>query len=109
MSRTTLWRAALLQSAAVSLLSIVLALALPHSFFVAWGWIVGPAAWALCASTCARVLHLAAARVLLGAALAGVPSLLAVLVGVHWLGAAMAIGLFAWWCAHLRPQPRTVA
>jgi hypothetical protein len=40
----TLWRAALLQLAAVALLSIALAIALPHSFFEDWGWIAGPAA-----------------------------------------------------------------
>jgi hypothetical protein len=26
---------------------------------------------------------------------------IAVLVGVHWLGAVLAIGLFAMWCARL--------
>src|SRR3954465_11534210 len=50
----TLWRAALLQLAAVALLSIALALALPHSFFEDWGWIAGPAAWMLCAAFTAR-------------------------------------------------------
>jgi hypothetical protein len=38
---------------------------------------------------------------LVGAALAGLPSVLAVVVGVHWLGAVLAIGLFALWCARL--------
>ena len=38
---------------------------------------------------------------LLGAALAGIPSLFAVLIGLHWLGAVVAIGLFALWCARL--------
>ena len=39
-----LWRAALLQLAAVAVLSVALAIALPHDFFVDWGWIAGPAA-----------------------------------------------------------------
>ena len=43
----TLWRAALLQLAAVALLSIALGLALPHSFFEDWGWLAGPGAWML--------------------------------------------------------------
>lgn len=100
----TLWRAALLQLAAVALLSIALALALPHSFFEDWGWITGPAAWMLCAAFTARVLRLPLASTLLGAALAGLPSVLAVVLGVHWLGAVVAVALFALWCARLRGQ-----
>lgn len=101
----TLWRAALLQLVAVALLSIVLALALPHSFFEDWGWIAGPASWMLCAAVTARVLALPLGAALLGAALAGLPSLVAVLVGLHWAGAVLAVGLFAMWCARLRAQP----
>lgn len=100
----TLWRAALLQLAAVALLSIALGLALPHSFFEDWGWIAGPASWMVCAAFTARVLGLPLGPTLLGAVLAGLPSLLAVLVGLHWAGALLAIGLFAVWCARLRDQ-----
>jgi hypothetical protein len=98
----TLWRAALLQLAAVAVLSIALALALPHNFFVDWGWIAGPAAWMLCAAFTARVLHLPLVPALTGAVLAGLPSLLAVVLGIHWIGAALAVALFALWCARLR-------
>lgn len=100
----TLWRAALLQLAAVALLSIALGLALPHDFFEDWGWLAGPASWMLCAAFTARVLGLPIGPALLGAVLAGLPSLLAVLVGLHWAGAALAVGLFALWCARLRSQ-----
>jgi len=100
----TLWRAALLQLVAVAVLSIALGLALPHSFFEDWGWIAGPGSWMLCAAFTARVLALPLGRALLGAALAGLPSLLAVLVGLHWAGAALAVGLFGLWCARLRAQ-----
>jgi hypothetical protein len=100
----TLWRAALLQLAAVALLSIALGLALPHSFFEDWGWIAGPAAWMLCAALTARVLRLPPGPTLVGAALAGLPSVLAVLVGAHWAGAVAAVALFALWCARLRAQ-----
>ena len=100
----TLWRAALLQLAAVALLSIALGLALPHSFFEDWGWIAGPASWMVCAAFTARVLGLRLGPTLLGAVLAGLPSLPAVLVGLHWAGALLAIGLFAVWCARLRDQ-----
>jgi hypothetical protein len=96
-----LWRAALLQLAAVAVLFIALAAALPHDFFVDWGWIVGPAAWMLCAALTARVLGLPLVPTLTGAVLAGLPSLVAVLFALHWAGMVLAIGLFALWCARL--------
>jgi hypothetical protein len=102
----TLWRAALLQLVAVAVLSIALGLALPHDFFVDWGWIAGPGSWMLCAAFTARVLSLPLVPTLIGAALAGLPSLVAVLVDLHWAGAVLAVGLFALWCARL---PRTQA
>lgn len=101
----TLWRAALLQLAAVALLSIALGLALPHSFFEDWGWLTGPAAWMLCAASTAQILRLPLGPALLGAVLAGLPSLLAVLVGLHWAGAVLAVGVFAVWCARLPRAP----
>jgi hypothetical protein len=101
MSASVFWRAALIQAAGVAILSVALAIAFPHSFFEDWGWLAGPGAWAICALVTARALGLPAGMALLGAALAGIPSLLAVLIGVHWLGAAIAIGLFALWCARL--------
>jgi hypothetical protein len=97
----TFWRAALLQLAAVAVLSIALAIALPKSFFEDWGWLTGPGAWMLCAAFTARVLRLPLGPALLGAALAGLPSLLAVAAGVHWAGAVLAVALFALWCARL--------
>lgn len=100
----TLWRAALVQLLAVALLSIALGVALPHDFFVNWGWIAGPAAWMLCAALTARVLRLPLVQALIGAALAGLPSILAVVFGVHWAGAALAVALFALWCARLRVE-----
>ena len=85
--RSVLWRAALVQALAVAVLSIALAIALPHSFFEDWGWLAGPAAWIVCALVTARVV--------------GLPSILAVVLGVHWLGAVLAIAVFALWCARL--------
>lgn len=105
----TLWRSALLQLAAVAVLSIALALALPHDFFVNWGWIAGPVAWMLCAAFTARFLRLPLVPALTGAVLAGLPSLLAVVLGIHWIGAALAVALFALWCARLRGEDRAAA
>jgi len=103
-----LWRAALLQLVAVAVLSLALGLALPHSFFEDYGWIAGPASWLLCATFTARVLRLPLGPTLLGAVLAGLPSLLAVVAGLHWLGAVVAVGLFAIWCARL-PRAEALA
>ncbi len=105
----TLWRAALVQLAAVAVLSIALAIALPHSFFEDWGWLAGPLSWLLCAAFTARVLTLPPGPTLVGAVLAGLPSLLAVAVGVHWAGAALAVCLFALWCARLPRGGRALA
>lgn len=97
----TLWRAALVQLVAVAVLSLALGLALPHDFFEDWGWFAGPASWMLCAAFTARMLGLPLVPTLIGAVLAGLPSLLAVLLDLHWAGAVLAVGLFALWCARL--------
>lgn len=108
MDVSTLWRAALVQFVAVGVLFTVLAIALPKDFFVDWGWLVGPAAWMLCAALTARVLALPLVPTLTGAVLAGLPSLLAVVFGVHELGMILALALFALWCARL-PRGQALA
>ena len=97
-------RAAMIQLAGVAVISIVLAILLPHSFFEDWGWLSGPGAWAVCSLITASALRLPPATTLLGALLAGLPSLLAVVAGLHWLGALIAIVLFALWCGRLEPR-----
>ena len=109
MNGSVAWRAALVQGLAVAASSVVLALALPRSFFEDWGWLAGPGAWILCALVTASVVALPRTRVLVGAVLAGLPSLLAVVIGVHWLGAVVAIVLFALWCARLAREPELTA
>jgi hypothetical protein len=104
MDTATLWRAALLQLAAVAVLSIILALALPHDFFVDWGWAAGPLAWLACAALTARVLGLPLNPTLFGAVLAGIPSAIAVVLNAHWAGAVVAVGVFALWCGWLRAR-----
>ena len=93
------WRVALVQFVAVAVLSLLLALVFSHGFFESWGWLVGPAAWLACARATARVVGLDVPPTLLQAVLAGLVSVLAVLIGQHWLGALVAIGLFAYLCA----------
>lgn len=101
MDGSVLWRAAAIQAASVAALAVALALALPHSFFEDWGWIAGPAAWIACAALTARLLSLPRWPALAGAAAAGVLSLIGVLLGVHWLAVAIAVGCFAAWCGRL--------
>ena len=90
-------RVAALQLAAVAILSVALAIE-------DWGWIAGPGAWMLCAALTAGAMRLPLPHTLLGAALAGLPSILAVLIGVHWLGAVIAVGLFAVWCGRFEDE-----
>jgi hypothetical protein len=105
MDRSILWRAAVAQVVAVAAVSLALALTLPHSFFDHWGWVTGPTAWLGCAALVAWALHLEVRGVLIGAALAGIPSAIAVVAGVHWLGVAIAVAAFAAWCAWLAQRP----
>jgi hypothetical protein len=107
MDRSIAWRAALLQSLLVAAFALVLGAALPHSFFEDWGWLAGPGTWALCALAVATALRLPWLLVLAGAAISGVPSLITVLLGAHWLGAPLAIALFALWCGWLGAQRRS--
>lgn len=101
MNRTVALKAAAVQLALVATISIVLALLLPKSFFEDWGWLSGPSAWAICAYATARIVRLPVLPTMLGAFLAGLPSLLAVIAGIHWLGALLAVVLFALWCGAL--------
>lgn len=98
MDRSVAWRAALLQGVTVGVIAVVLALTLDRAFFEDWGWLAGPGAWAACALVCAAALKLPAVRVLVGAALSGLPSLVAVLADVHWAGTPLALILFGLWC-----------
>jgi hypothetical protein len=102
--REILWRVALVQVVAVVVLSALLALLLPGSFFDSWGWLSGPLAWLGCAWLTARVVGLPARPVVLRALLAGIPSLFLVALGLHWLGVIAAIAFFAVLCSHL-PRP----
>src|SRR3954452_4675710 len=105
MDRSVLLRAAAVPAAAIAGLSVALATAVPHAFFQDWGWLTGPGGWLVCALVTAAVVHLPALRVLVGAALAGLPSILFVVGGAHWAGALVAIVLFALWCARLAREP----
>jgi len=99
-----LWRVAVVQALAILVLSLALAIVFSHGFFADWGWLVGPLAWLACARFTAWAVGLPVAPVLVRAVLAGLVSVLFVIVGQHWLGAVVAIGIFAALCAQL-PRP----
>ena len=94
-------KALFVQLVLVAVLSVILALALPKSFFEDWGWLTGPLAWMLCAAATARIVGLPIVGTLVGAILVGLPAIIAVVLGLHWLGTLIAVVLFGLWCARL--------
>jgi hypothetical protein len=110
--RSTVWRAGMLQALLVGVAALALGVALSRAWFEHWGWLAGPGTWALCALAVAALLRLPGVPVLAGAALSGLPSLAAVLLGVHWAGVPLAVAVFALWCGRLRvnrPRLRAAA
>lgn len=88
-----------MQVLAVAVLLLLLAVVFSHGFFESWGWLVGPLTWLGCAWVTARVVGLDPVSTLVRALLAGLVSALAVIVGLHWLGLIVAVGLLAYLCA----------
>jgi hypothetical protein len=105
MDGSVAWRAGLLQGVTLAVTAVVLALALEREFFEDWGWLAGPGVWAGGALVTGAVLRLPLLPVLAGAAVSGVPSLVAVLLGVHWAGTPLAVLGFALWCGWLAARP----
>lgn len=92
------------QLIAVAILFVVLALLLPKSFFEDWGWLSGPVAWMLCALVTAAVLRYPKPTVLLGAALAGLPAIVFVVLGLHTVASPVAAIFFGLWCGYRIPS-----
>ena len=101
MDRSIAWRAALAQALLIAAVAVVLAAALPRSFFEDWGWLAGPAAWGLCALGVGAWLRLRVPLVLAGAALSGLLMLPGVFLGAHWIGAPLGLAAFGAWCGWL--------
>jgi hypothetical protein len=109
MDGSVVWRAALLQALTLGVVALTLSASLDREFFQSWGWLAGPGAWALCALFTGAVLRLPLLLVLAGAALAGLPSLVGVLLDQHWLGAPLGVAIFATWCGRLARTRRDLA
>jgi hypothetical protein len=107
--RSIAWRAALLQGVLVFGVAVVLAAALPRSFFEDWGWLAGPGAWGACALVVARVLRLPWLWVLAGAGLSGLLMLPGVFLDAHWIGAPLGLLAFGLWCGWTRRGRLAVA
>lgn len=109
MNWSVVMRAAALQAVLIAAVSFLLGSFLDRDFFVQWGWLAGPGAWAVCALFVGAVLRLSWPAVLAGAAVSGLPSLVAVFTGVHWAGIPLAVLVFGAWCGWLaarRPRRR---
>jgi len=104
MNWSAFWKSLLVQLVAVGVLFVILALLLPKSFFEDWGWLSGPAAWMLCALVTATVLRYPKFTVLLGAALAGLPAIVFVVLGLHTVASPVAALFFGFWCGYRIPS-----
>jgi hypothetical protein len=106
MDESVAWRAAVIMGASVAVVALGLGAALSREFFEDWGWAAGPGAWAACATLTARVLGLPVMPALAGAGLAGIPGLIGVIAGIHWVGPPLGVALFGLWCGRLATLPR---
>ncbi|MDQ2700605.1 MAG: hypothetical protein M3Y23_04680 [Actinomycetota bacterium] len=104
MNFSLFWKSILVQLLAVAVLFFVLAVLLPKSFFEDWGWLSGPVAWMLCALVTATVLRLPKVPVLVGAALAGLPAIVFVVLGLHAVASPVAAVFFGLWCGYRIPS-----
>jgi hypothetical protein len=98
-------RAAGLQLLLVGVLFAILALTVPHSFFVDHGAVVGPLAWVGCSIATGRILRLSLARTALAAIAGGITAGAVGALTEHVVSLPAAIAVFALVCA-APPQRR---
>ncbi len=89
---------------AVVVLAAASMLVLDHGDFVDWGWLIGPLAWVISCLVGARVGGLSVLAGLVGAVVAGIPSGLATMTGLHWLGIVVGLAAFAAWTGSSRAR-----
>ena len=105
MNSRLFWLSLGVQAAGVAVLSgVLIALPLSHDFFKDWGFVVGPAAWAICSLVTARVLSLPVGYVLFAALAGGVAGTIVLLVTSHWPGVAVGLLVFAASCGSYEPE-----
>jgi hypothetical protein len=101
-NRQTALRATAAAVVAVVVLAGISMVFLDHADFVDWGWLIGPAAWVISCVFGARVGRLSWLAGFVGSIVAGIPSGLATLTGVHWLGVVVGLIAFAAWTGSSR-------
>ena len=111
MDKGLFWRAALIQAAAVAVVSgILIALPLGDDFFEDYGVVAGPLAWILCAVVTALILKLPWSLAVFAAAAGGVAGGLVVAGGAdHWIGVIVAIAVFGACCGGYETAQREMA
>ena len=107
MNRSVALRAGALQALSIFCVALALGRLFERGFFVSWGWLAGPGAWIACALAVGAILRLPVGWVLAGAAVSGLPSLVAVLTGVHWAGIPLAVLIFGAWCGWRSARSRS--
>ena len=111
MDKALFWRAALIQAAAIAVLSgILIALPLGDDFFDDYGIVVGPIAWIACSVITALILKLPWSLALFAAVAGGVAGGVATLGGAkHWMGVIIALAVFAACCGGYEAAQREMA
>jgi hypothetical protein len=111
MDKALFWRAALIQAAAIAVLSgILIALPLGDDFFDDYGIVVGPLAWIACSIVTALILKLPWSLAVFAAAAGGVAGVLADVAGAkHWMGVIIALAVFAACCGGYEAAQREMA
>ena len=111
MDKSLFWKAALIQAAAVAVVSgILIALPLGDDFFEDYGIVAGPIAWVVCAAITALILKLPWSLAVFAAAAGGVAGGLAAAGGAkHWMGVIIAIAVFGACCGGYEAAQREMA
>lgn len=111
MDKGLFWRAALIQAAAVAVVSgILIALPLGDDFFDDYGIVAGPLAWIGCAVITALILKLPWSLAAFAAAAGGVAGVLVDVGGAkHWMAVIVAIAVFGACCGGYEAAQREMA
>jgi hypothetical protein len=111
MDKGLFWRAALIQAAAIAVLSgILIALPLDEDFFEDYGIVAGPVGWVACAAITALILKLPWSLAVFAAAAGGVAGVIADVAGAkHWMGVVIAIAVFGACCGGYEAAQREMA
>ena len=111
MDKSLFWRSALIQAAAVAVVSgILIALPLGDDFFDDYGIVAGPLAWIACAVITALILKLPWSLAAFAAAAGGIAGALVAAAGAdHWIGVIVGLAVFGACCGGYEAAQREMA